>query len=68
MENSSDDSCRFDYQCLCTCPRQTWFKDPGCSGVYSVDDLLSLVLIITTFRQWIYGGETRGAFDQSSLT
>ncbi len=47
-ESNSDDSCRFDSQCRFTIPGRTWFKAPGCSGVYSVIDILSLLLIVIT--------------------
>ena len=46
--SNSDDNNRFNAQCCCTRPRQTWFNAPSCSGVYYVTDISSLVLIVIT--------------------
>ena len=45
-ESNSDDGYRSETQCHCAFQRQTWFKAPSCSGVYSVDGMLSPVQII----------------------
>ena len=47
-ESNSDNSCRLDSQCRCTISYHTWFRPPGCSGMYSMDGILSFVLIIST--------------------
>jgi hypothetical protein len=44
---SNSDHCycyRSDTQCYCTCQRQTWFKPTGRSGVFYMNEMLSLVL------------------------
>ena len=45
-ERNSDDHYRFETQCHHAFHCQTWFKTPGCSGVYSVDGMLSLKQIM----------------------